>query len=262
MEHLLLQYIIPLMSGFGYPIVILATICESIPILGLIVPGGIIVHLSGAFAQDAGLSIPILILVTIISAQIGDFIAFEFGRRYGEEFLFKIGPRFGFKEEYLFVTHRFCHQYGGLALMTGRFNNIVRPLVPLVIGSSQMSYWKFFAYSSLGCIAWSSFAVLIGYFARESWELMAESVGIIGGIIFAAIMLGGFFLIRYEAKKMTEEKKAQIRAKFLQKFKKQHPSHPEKKLEPEFPAPKTHQEYLAEYHQSHPQNKEDTTRES
>lgn len=235
------------MTSFGYLVVVAATIAESIPILGLIVPGGMVVHLSGAFAQDAGLSISILIIVTTIGALIGDFIAFEFGRRYGEQFLVKMGPRVGFKEEYLYVTHRFCHQYGGFALLTGRFNNVVRPLVPLVIGSSQMPHWKFFSFSIFGCAAWSTFAVLIGYFARESWELMAQKAGIIGGILFFGVTIASFLFMRYEVKKMSEEKKQKIRQKFLKKFQKTHPSHFEEGPTKEYPDPPTHKEYVEQH---------------
>jgi len=206
-KHFVIEWFIPFFKQWGYLLVIISSFVESIPLLGVIIPGGTIVHLSGVLAIESDLGLFYLILMSSVGAIFGDLVGFYIGRRYGEEFLVKYGPRIGFKEEYLYVTHRFCHQYGGFAVIIGRFNNLVRPFIPMVIGSSKMPITKFLFFNIIGGILWSVFAVLIGYFARQSWEIIQGYVGIGGGILFSAMLIAAILFIRYEVRKLKEKRR-------------------------------------------------------
>lgn len=220
-EMIIIGYVIPFFRSFGYPIVFLSACIEALPFVGVLIPGGTIIIVAGAFALDAGLSLTTLIIMSSIGAVLGDYIGYFIGKRYGEKILVNYGPMFGFKEEHLFVTHRFCIQYGGLALVLGRFNNIIRPIVPLVVGSAGLTAWRFWLFNIIGGVTWSIFSVYLGYFARESWQVIQGKVGLIGGSLFGIMIIVAFFAIRYEAKKLKAQRKQSTRHRYLKKFKKQ-----------------------------------------
>ena len=88
-QEFIFHYIIPFFLHWGYIMVLFAAIVESIPFLGIVVPGGSIIILAGVFAFDARLSIMCLILFSAIGAFLGDFIGFYLGKKYGEEILQK-----------------------------------------------------------------------------------------------------------------------------------------------------------------------------
>lgn len=186
----------------------------------MLVPGGSIVVVGGALANDAGLSIPLLIFFCSVGAIMSDWLSFAIGRRYGEQILTKYGQHIGFKDEYLEVTHSFIDRFGGLALVIGRFNNIVRPLVPLVVGSSKMPAWRFWIYNIIGGIIWSIVSIYIGFIARESWELVQGYVGIGGGLLFASLIFGMGYLIHREVQKLRKKRTDEQHQEFIDKLKK------------------------------------------
>jgi undecaprenyl-diphosphatase len=205
-KQIIIDLLVSFFRDWGYLVVFLSAFVEAVPLLGIIIPGGTIIILSGVFALETSLNIYILILCSSLGAIMGDFTGFLLGKKYGEEFLIKYGPRIGFKEEYLYVTHRFCHQYGGFALIIGRFNNIVRPFIPMVVGSSQMKIYKFWFFNVIGGIAWSVFSVLIGYFARQSWDIIQKYVGLGGGVLFTGMFIGAFLIIKFEVDRIRKRK--------------------------------------------------------
>lgn len=220
MESFIFEYVVPFFSSYGYAIIWFAAFGESIPFLGMLVPGGSIVVVGGALAVDAGLSMPWLIFFCSLGAIMSDWLSFAIGRRYGEHILTKYGKHIGFKDEYLEVTHRFIDRFGGVALIIGRFNNIVRPLVPLVVGSTKMPYWKFWIFNIIGGIIWSIVSLYTGYIARESWDIVQGYVGIGGGIIFACIVIGVVLFIRYEVEQLRTQKIREQHKKFIEKLRK------------------------------------------
>ena len=56
--------------------------------------------------------------------------------------------------EHLQRAHAFFEQYGGKAVVLGRFVPIVRTFVPFVAGAAQMSWPSFVFYNLTGAVAW------------------------------------------------------------------------------------------------------------
>ena len=56
--------------------------------------------------------------------------------------------------EHLDRAHAFFEQYGGKAIILGRFVPIVRTFVPFVAGAAQMTPATFVLYNIVGAIAW------------------------------------------------------------------------------------------------------------
>jgi membrane-associated protein len=64
--------------------------------------------------------------------------------------------------EHLERAHAFFQQYGGKAVILGRFVPIVRTFVPFVAGAGQMAPPAFVAYNLVGAAAWVGLCVGAG----------------------------------------------------------------------------------------------------
>lgn len=64
--------------------------------------------------------------------------------------------------EYLDRAHAFFEEYGGKAIILGRFVPIVRTFVPFVAGAARMTAGSFVVYNAIGAAAWVGLCVLAG----------------------------------------------------------------------------------------------------
>ena len=64
--------------------------------------------------------------------------------------------------QYLDRAHAFFEQYGGKAIILGRFVPIVRTFVPFVAGAAKMTPASFVAFNAIGAVAWVGSCVLAG----------------------------------------------------------------------------------------------------
>jgi membrane-associated protein len=65
--------------------------------------------------------------------------------------------------QYLDRAHAFFEQYGGKAIILGRFVPIVRTFVPFVAGAAQMTSGSFVLYNAAGAVAWVGLCLGAGF---------------------------------------------------------------------------------------------------
>jgi membrane-associated protein len=65
--------------------------------------------------------------------------------------------------DYLDRAHAFFEEYGGKAIILGRFVPIVRTFVPFVAGAAQMTAASFVLYNAVGAIAWVALCLGAGW---------------------------------------------------------------------------------------------------
>jgi membrane protein DedA with SNARE-associated domain len=61
--------------------------------------------------------------------------------------------------------------------------------MPFVAGDRHMRYQKFLLFNALGCFAWASVYVSLGFGAGESWRMAAEWVGFTGKLVGSGLLL-------------------------------------------------------------------------
>jgi membrane-associated protein len=69
-----------------------------------------------------------------------------------------------FKPSRVEKAKHFFDKYGVKTVVLARFVPIVRTFAPLVVGATEMPYYKFLTFSVLGGALWISSMVLAGYF--------------------------------------------------------------------------------------------------
>lgn len=173
---------INLLSGalfvhFGYLFLLILSALESIPFIGLVVPGQTILMLSGFFAHQGGFSIWRIIAVASIGAVFGELISYFVGRAYGYRLLDKYGRYFFIGKDRIEKVRAMTKKHAGKALIFGRFNPLTRAFSSFATGASDVLFMRFFAFSIIGAVVWSTVYVLIGFVFGEGYKVVEKYLG-------------------------------------------------------------------------------------
>ena len=147
----------------AYLVTFAILVAESGLLIGFFLPGDTLVFPLGLLAAQGILSLPIILLVCIAGAVLGDSLGYRIGRTLGPR-VFKHQESLFFKKEYVERAQAFYAKYGKGALVLARFTPVVRTFAPTMAGVAQMDYLVFLTYNVLGGVLWSVGLVLLGYF--------------------------------------------------------------------------------------------------
>jgi membrane-associated protein len=125
-------------------------------------PGDSLLFAAGALCATGELNLAAMLGLLIFAAFAGNAVNYSVGRFIGPR-AFQSGHRL-LNRQYLDRAHAFFEQYGGKAIVLGRFVPIVRTFVPFVAGAAQMTTGAFVAYNAAGAVAWVSLCLLAGWF--------------------------------------------------------------------------------------------------
>ena len=191
MENWLRQLIEVLPNGNGYLLIIfLVSLAESIPIVGLIIPGSTIVVLAGFLVLHGKCTLLLLMLVTTAGALLGDLLSFWLGYRYGTKLLkirsFQKHHSIVKRAEHFFVEH------GGKSIFFARFIGPIRGITPFIAGLAGMASKSFSGYTLISAILWGICYPSLGYLGGSSWQhaqSLAAKFGLAIIVIFIATII-------------------------------------------------------------------------
>ncbi len=161
--------------GWGWALVFLVAFLESLVLIGILLPGIMILFGVGALiALDVMDLVPIWIAATT-GAFLGDGFSYLLGRRYGERLLdlwpFSRYP--GLMER----GHEFFDKHGPKSVVAGRFIGPLRPIIPAVVGMMGMLPSRFVAADILACVTWAPSFLIPGIVFGASLEVASEYTG-------------------------------------------------------------------------------------
>ncbi len=184
-----LTQFIGLIGYWGYLVIFMIVMLECQALLGLFVPGESLV-LTGGFLAKQGIFDPIILIVVIaMAAVLGDSLCFNLGRYLGMKWLIQHGGRFKLCQEHLDRIDRFFTRHGCKAVFISHFMHLMRALMPFIAGTSPMRYRRFFIFNTVGCIAWATIFVMIGYFVGASWHVVERWVNCSNQTVVATVLL-------------------------------------------------------------------------
>lgn len=138
----------------------LAIVLIESGVLFPVLPGDSLLFTAGLLHDRLGLHLSTLVILTFVAAFIGAQIGYWLGARYGRR-LFSDDARF-LKTEHLHKAESYFLNYGGRALVIGRFIPFVRTFIPLAAGIARYPYPKFLAFNSLGSLLWGAGITYLG----------------------------------------------------------------------------------------------------
>jgi len=158
-------------------------------------PGDSLLFAAGALCATGELSIAAMLGLLVFAAFAGNAVNYAVGRYLGPR-VFQSSHRL-LNKDYLDRAHAFFEQYGGKAIVLGRFIPIVRTFVPFVAGAAQMTTASFVAYNAVGAVAWVSLCLGAGWFFGNIPIVKNNFSLVTIGIVFVSILPMLFELIAH-----------------------------------------------------------------
>ncbi|MBI2459412.1 MAG: bifunctional DedA family/phosphatase PAP2 family protein [Parcubacteria group bacterium] len=188
-SNFLLNLPLPLLDHWGYLIIFLSALAETLPVIGAFVPGQTIIILGGLLAKLGIFKLGTVILVAAVGVVAGDMLAYYIGHKFGYDFVVRYGKYFFLNQEKYQKTKDLVSGHTGKALIIGRFSPFTRALAAFLAGIYRIKFPKFIFYSIIGGLGWSALSALLGYFMGQGFEGAARYFGRIIIIAILAITL-------------------------------------------------------------------------
>ena len=159
----LLEHFITQSTVYSLIAVLLVAFLESLALVGLILPGTVMMAGLGALIGSGEVNFWQAWLAGIIGCLLGDWISFWLGWRFKKPL-----HRWSFLKKnkaLLDKTEHALHQHSMFTILIGRFVGPTRPLVPMVAGMLDLPVAKFIPPNIIGCLLWPPLYFLPGILA-------------------------------------------------------------------------------------------------
>ena len=184
-------------QNIAYGLILLASLSESLPVVGALVPGDAIIFAVSALVPTGALRLWPLIIAAFIGAVLGDGFAFWLGRHYHASIL----GRWPFRGRPQLVARggAFLDRHGGKSVFTARFTPGVRAIVPVLSGVLCMDAVRFYLMNLLSALLWAPAHILAGAALGASFVLLGAVAGRLALIAAILLVLLGllYVLMRY-----------------------------------------------------------------
>ncbi|MEM9242962.1 MAG: VTT domain-containing protein [Pseudomonadota bacterium] len=134
---------------------------ESIPVIGLIIPGSVTMTVVGILIGSKVIPLDLTLIAAILGAIAGDTVGFILGYYYRDK-IKNIWP-FRKNPQWLHQGEAFIEKHGGKSIFIGRFVGVTRPFVPMVAGMLRMRVIKFYVADTPSAILWAIAYMLPGF---------------------------------------------------------------------------------------------------
>ena len=188
------EFIIMILEKYSYFGVFSLILIENIfpPI-----PSEVILLLSGFMTSYTSLSMVLMIIFATFGSVIGAIILYYIGNILNKERLKKIvrgkvGKILFLKEKDIDKADEWFDNKGNISVFFCRFVPIVRSLISIPAGMSDMPKVKFLIYTFFGSLIWNSVLIFLGHTLSDNWEIVLSILDKYK--IMAVIILGILFL--------------------------------------------------------------------
>ncbi|MFQ4149556.1 DedA family protein [Arthrobacter sp. LAPM80] len=189
----------------AYLLIAALVFAEDALFIGFILPGETAAILGGVLASQQRLHLWLITVLVVLAAIIGDTVGYEVGRHYGPRILNLKQMRK--RRRKLDDARAFLSRRGGTAVFLGRFTAFFRAVMPALAGLSHMPYRRFIIFNAAGGLIWGTAAVLLGYFAGNTYLTLAKSIG--HTMTFAVVGIAIAGLITWRIRKQRNARKEQ-----------------------------------------------------
>ncbi len=159
----------PNLSGL---IVFLVAMGESLAVVGVILPGAVLLFAFGALIATGTLPLVTTLLAASLGAFVGDAASFWLGQTFQGR-LRTMWP-FSKHPEWIGRGERYFHRHGRSSIVFGRFFGPLRAVIPAIAGMMGMSTARFLVIDLLSALAWAPIYLFPGIVFGYSLEVASR----------------------------------------------------------------------------------------
>ena len=208
------EIILSIMNQFGYIGVLLLIAIENVfpPI-----PSEVILLFGGFMTTYTELNVIGMILFSTLGSLIGAIVLYYIGKILNKERLKKIvsgkvGKILRLKNEDIEKADHWFDTKGNKTVFFCRFIPIVRSLISIPAGMSEMPMLKFLIYTTFGSLIWNTVLVVIGNRVGENWTSILDILDKYSHIVLVLLIIIAIVCIYlFYSKKLKKNKKEDIK---------------------------------------------------
>lgn len=185
------NFVIGIMNKFGYLGIFLLILLENLfpPI-----PSEVILTFGGFMTISTSMNIFGVILVSTIGSLLGAIILYYLGKILNKERINKIikskyGKLLRIKSKDIEMADKWFDTKGRKTVFFCRFIPVVRSLISIPAGMSEMPLPQFTIYTFFGSLIWNTVLILIGAFAGDKKDYILSLLDDVSNIVLIALIV-------------------------------------------------------------------------
>lgn len=165
------------------------------------IPSEVILLLSGFMTSYTSLNVILMIVFSSLGSLLGAILLYYIGKILNKDRLKKIvrgkiGKVLFLKEKDIDKADAWFDNKGNKSVFFCRFVPIVRSLISIPAGMSEMPMVKFIVYTFCGSLIWNTVLIRLGHTLSDNWSIMLDILDKYK-IIAIVIMLCIFIYVLY-----------------------------------------------------------------
>jgi undecaprenyl-diphosphatase len=180
-------------------VVFAMSLAESLAIVGVLVPGVVILFGAGSLIGAGVLDFWAMCAWAVAGAIIGDGLSYWLGHHFA--YLTERFPWLRVHPDYMAKGVKFFEDYGDLSVAVGRFFGPIRAIVPLVAGLLHMPPLRFYVANVLSALIWAPAYLLPGMLLGDAAQngglkVLLWPAGALGLVLIVWFLVDRFRLKR------------------------------------------------------------------
>ncbi|MET3699417.1 membrane protein DedA with SNARE-associated domain [Bacillus oleivorans] len=184
------NWITDIMEQFGYWGILFLIALENVfpPI-----PSEVILTFGGFMTTKTDLTVTGVILFATLGSVGGAIILYGIGLLIDVERLEKIVDKWGhilrITKEDIHKADAWFDKYGVWTVFFCRLVPLIRSLISIPAGMSNMNFWIFLVFTTLGTLIWNILLVNIGAAVGASWETIVHYMDIYSNVVYVLLAI-------------------------------------------------------------------------
>ena len=186
------EIIISFMDQFGYLGIMLLVALENVfpPI-----PSEVILAFGGFMTTYTSLHVVGVIISATIGSVVGAIILYFIGKLLNKERLIsivsgKVGKILRLKPKDIEKADKWFDERGNVVVFFCRFVPIVRSLISIPAGMSDMPIRSFLLFTTIGTLIWNTVLVILGSKMGENWTKIVDFISEYASITLVVLVIG------------------------------------------------------------------------
>ena len=191
------SFIVGIMNSYGYIGICLLILIENVfpPI-----PSEVILTFGGFMTINSKMTIIGVILASTLGSLIGAIILYYIGKILNKERLSKLvstkyGKLLNVSPKDIDKADEWFDKKGNKSVFFCRFVPVVRSLISLPAGMSEMPMLKFVIYTIFGSLIWNTVLVLVGAYAGNKKDLIVNIIDKLSYVVIIVIVVVAAILV-------------------------------------------------------------------